>query len=180
MEKILIVEDREENRKAARTFFDRLGKFSVDYASNLKEGKEKLQNNKYFLAIFDLDMPNEEGGQIVEKAGLELGKIAKEKNIFYIYYSGGFFHGTPRTKVYSSEEDVLNNRQYELIPDTYSKESPQGWEELWNKLVALGKPMPDVEKELKESVKRYEKHTGKIPEVPKIFSTYIFDISSED
>jgi len=176
---ILVVEDREENRQAAKEFFDQLGKFSVDYATNLEEAKELLKKKDYFLGIFDLDMPVKDGGNIVEKAGLELGLITREKeNMFYVYYSGGFFHGTPRTRVYLSEESVSTGQQNF---DTYSKESSRGWEELYEKLVAIGKEVetPESREALKRSLERYIKFKKGFPKVPKEMIPYIMDIISE-
>jgi hypothetical protein len=172
---ILVVEDMEENRQAAKEFFDQLGKFSVDYATNLEEAKELLKKKDYILGIFDLDMPVEDGGDIVEKAGLELGSIAREKNMFHVYYSGGFFHGTPRTRVYLSEECVSKNQDF----DTYSKESSRGWEELYEKLVAIGKEVetPGSREALKRSLERYIKEVGKLPEIyPKSMIPYTIDL----
>jgi hypothetical protein len=173
---ILVVEDRAENRQAAKEFFDQLGKFSVDYATNLEEAKELLKKKDYILGIFDLDMPIKDGGNVVEKAGLELGGIAREKeNMFYVYYSGGFFHGTPRTRVYLSEEGVSKNQDF----DTYSKESSRGWEELYEKLVGIGKEVetPESREVLKRSLERYIKEVGKLPKIyPKSMIPYTIDL----
>jgi len=183
--KILVVDDKKENIMAAKQFFDSLGKFSVDYVTNLEDAKKKLESGNYVLGIFDLDLPVKEGGDVAERAGLELGKIAREKeNMFYVYYSGGFFHRTPRTKVFTSEKDVLENKADVLIEDTYSKDSPQGWKELYEKLVNAGKPTPEKREKMKESLKRYYRVTGlRPPALPKIPDKgalpYIIDIIAE-
>lgn len=172
---ILVVEDREENRKAAQEFFDNLGKFSVDYATNLEEAKIMLSDKNYFLGIFDLDMPNKSGEEIIEKAGLGLGKIAKEKDMFYVYFSGGFFHGTPRTKIYFTESEALDDKTDE---NTYSKESSRGWEELYEKLVGIGEKSTtsELKEELEESIDRYVKNINKIPKItPKELIPYVYD-----
>lgn len=177
MPKILVVDDKEENLNAAKEYFSSLGKFEVDYATNLEYAKRKLQEGNYFLGIFDLDMPVKEEGDVKEKAGLELEKIAKEKGMFYVFYSGGFFHGTPRTRVYldgtSSKEGARGQ-----WTDTYSKDSARGWQELYRKLVEIGEEStnPELEKELESSIERYVKYVGKIPPIkPKGLIPYIFD-----
>jgi len=172
---VLVVEDRAENRQSAKEFFDHLGKFSVDYATNLEEAKKKLMSKDYILGIFDLDMPVKEGENVLEKAGLELGGIAREKNMFHVYYSGGYFHGTPRTRVYLSEEGVSKNQDF----DTYSKESSRGWGELYEKLVAIGKEIetPESIEALKRSLERHIKDVGKLPEIyPKSMIPYTIDL----
>jgi hypothetical protein len=175
---ILVVEDMEENIEAAKEFFDQLGKFSVDYATNLEEAKELLKKKDYILGIFDLDLPLIPGGKVVEKAGLELGRIAarKKENMFYVYYSGGFYHGGPRTYVFLSEESVLRSKP---DFDTYSKESSRGWEELYEKLVEIGKKAetPGSREELKRSLERYIKEVGKLPKIhPRSIIPYIMDV----
>jgi len=174
--KILVVEDQLENLKAAKKFFNHIGKLSVDYVTNLEEAKKKLMNEDYFLGIFDLDIPVKEGERVAEKAGLELGTIAREKkNMFYVYYSGGFFHGTPRTTVYLSEKAVLRGQP---DFDTFSKESPRGWKELFNRLLQFSKEGQTREnrKRLKDSIIRYIKFTGKIPKVHREVVPSLIDI----
>jgi len=155
--RIIVVDDIGENIEAAKGFFNSL-KFPVDYGTNLKEGKNLLEmyGQNYFLGIFDLDMPKENGGEIIKRAGLDLGKMADEKDIYYVYFSGGFYHGGPRTMVYFNDEEVLNNRLSKAVT---SKSLSEGWKELYNQLL---EPMKYAAgSELEDSVKRYERFTGK-------------------
>jgi len=154
--KIIIVDDIEENLRAAKGFFDSL-KFPVDYGMNLEEGKDFLNKygQNYFLGIFDLDMPKEKDGEIIKRAGLELGELADEKDIFYVYFSGGFFHGGPKTRVYLNKEQVLNEKPYEQVT---SKSQTEGWKELYNKLIEFSK---EPSSELEDSLNRYKRFLGK-------------------
>ena len=154
--RIIVIDDVVENIEAAKGFFDSL-RFPVDYGMSLNEGKEFLERNgnNYFLGIFDLDMPENEGGEIIERSGLELGDIADEKDIFYVYFSGGFFHGGPMTRIYLTKKQVLNNKPYKSVK---SKSLVEGWKELYDLLIEpCEKPNPDLE----ASLNRYKKFLGK-------------------
>jgi len=92
--------------------------------------------------------------------------------------------GPPRTTVFTSEKDVLENKADVLINDTYSKDSPQGWKELYEKLVNVGEPTPEEREKMKESLKRYYRFTGlRPPALPKIPDKralpYFIDIIAE-
>jgi CheY-like chemotaxis protein len=73
---ILVVDDLEENRIAAKQYFDSIG-IKVDFAVDFESGKEKLEQKDYYFAIFDLEMPNKEGK--LGDFGYELEKFAFDK-----------------------------------------------------------------------------------------------------
>ena len=70
---ILIVEDREENRRAAQKYFDMRNDVHADFATNYDEGMRKLQGGLYGVGIFDLELPRSEDRE-PEKLGFELAK----------------------------------------------------------------------------------------------------------
>lgn len=103
---VLIVEDREENRKAAKEYFDTRDDVNVDFATNYNEAIEKLEKNLYAAVILDIEFPKEEGYEPT-KLGLELGKELFGKfKIPYLYLTGGYFHNEPKARIFLDNEDV--------------------------------------------------------------------------
>ncbi|MEM4366872.1 MAG: response regulator [Candidatus Anstonellales archaeon] len=90
--KMLVVDDKEKNRKAAKEFFGELP-FEVEYAKSGKEAMEKIRKGCYHLVITDLKMEKDE-------SGLEVANEAWRYGAFAIIVSA-FAHGsTEYTRIY--------------------------------------------------------------------------------
>lgn len=81
LERILVVDDREENRNAARRVIP-----NADTAGNGAEAIEMLDRGEYDLVMTDMEMETPE-------AGLKVVKKALEKNAVPYVLSGGVNHG---------------------------------------------------------------------------------------
>ena len=56
MKKVLIIEDDKSIQNSVSYYLEGEG-FNVDVASNLKEGKEKIDKNSYDLLLFRCNLP---------------------------------------------------------------------------------------------------------------------------
>ena len=88
LERILVVDDTEENLQGAREYFNKIENTIVDYASSEKEAKTMLENqeNKYNLILTDLEMETKESGYEVIREGII-------NNVFGVIATG--FNYTP-------------------------------------------------------------------------------------
>lgn len=162
--KLLVVDDNKEVRKVAKIFFDGLGKYDVDYAASLKEGQRYLKSNKYCMAIFDLDMPEDEGGEIVNRAGLGLEQYVRE-DTFYAFFSGGYFHHEAYTKVYFNGEKVRAEAPDEKVT---TKTEVKGWQAFYDFLIGKSplfdlKISPEFEEGFIKDVKGLVELIGRNP-----------------
>jgi len=69
IEKILVVDDRQENISAAKEYFDEHFKKEVDYAHSESEALERIrkeyQDQKYDLVLSDMQMEKKDSGKTV-------------------------------------------------------------------------------------------------------------------
>ena len=157
---ILVVEDHEENRKAADAAFKELG-VKVDYAVNYNEAIEMLENKIYAAAIVDLNFPRKAGAE-PEKIGIELGKeldVLKGKyRVPHVFLSGGYFHGnTPQSRIFIDEFIMAKKDHGESTSD---KSNPQAWTEAYERILKFCPE--DSLKEIVAAKERCLKYTGKI------------------
>ncbi len=88
---ILIVEDREENRKAAMEYFSTISSVSIDFATTYEEGMRKIGEKVYAFGIFDMELPRTEGSK-PEKLGYELVDKAAEYLLPWAVITSGIDH----------------------------------------------------------------------------------------
>ena len=177
---ILVVEDREENRKAALDYFSTISDVIVDFATNYNDGLQKLQNRIYAAAIFDLELPRREGkwnyshlqfntttGKFdlelpvrkeeaqPEKLGFNLADEATKYAVpWAVITSGRGHHLTEDAFVcYEWEKDRVLHEITE-IPKTDSR----AWKKVYETLIENN---PNVAEEY-EAKLRYKKRTGKM------------------
>ncbi len=92
---ILVVEDREENKRAAQEYFNTREEVHADFATSYDEAMQKLESKAYHGAIL---------GAKTEKLGTELGKQLEKSFTPYVFLSGGYFHhDRPMAKVFLDE-----------------------------------------------------------------------------
>lgn len=134
---ILVVEDDEENRKAAEEFFRTRSDVKVDFASTYEEAIEKLELNLYAGAILDLEFPRTQGAKL-EKLGLELGReldVVKGKyRVPHVFLTGAFHHGTKILSQVFLDEFCVERNYWKIIG---GKNNPKGWENAYDKLVEI-------------------------------------------
>jgi CheY-like chemotaxis protein len=72
--KLLIVDDKKENIKAAVQFFEKIGGLHVDYAYSASEAikiiKKKYPSDRYDIVITDLEMEEQHSGMNVAREAL--------------------------------------------------------------------------------------------------------------
>ncbi len=179
--KLLIVDDCEENIRAARLYFEgrksgitleqvarpgfRTDKLQeselngrdveVTYAKSLEEGMEQLETMQYDAAIFDLDMPQKAGQEVVKGLGWKLcdeadrykmsacGKKAFTQELdFLVPYavisSGKDHHDCTSAKAYfptMKEREIYEFGKYApskgYVPEFRLTEKPKACPEAW-------------------------------------------------
>lgn len=96
----------------------------LDFAKSFKEAKQKLQERVYFAAVFELYLPQEEGGEL-EPLGFELAKEASRKNLFHALFNScsvnpdNQYKGTEALFVRFSDDEKIN----QFIEKSYSPET---------------------------------------------------------
>ena len=88
---ILVVEDKEENIKAAQDYFKTRQDVHLDVATNYDKGLRKLREGMYAFGIFDLELPRAEGSE-PEKLGCELAHEATRYAIYWAIITAGIDH----------------------------------------------------------------------------------------
>ena len=154
---ILVVEDREENRKAAQEYFSTRDDVSVDFATNYEEAIKKLDGEMYAAAILDIEFPRTKGAS-PKRLGLELGKeldVVKGKyRVPHVFLSGGYFHhDNPCARVFLDGVCVEKGMGGTTVDKTF----PKAWRDAYEKLLEV---CPNID-EIATSKERYQKFTGK-------------------
>lgn len=150
--KVLVIDDREENRVAADEFFTSQN-IAVEFATNFEEGKGKLDNHieRYHGAIIDLELPI--AGVLME-IGFSLARLAENYGLPCIVLTAGIdshHHGGGTiSKIY--DEDAIE------LDRGPTKEDPYAWERAWRQLLKLW-PIDSMQ-EIFVSRKRYKENTG--------------------
>jgi hypothetical protein len=125
---ILIVEDREENRNAARQAFSKMEGLSVDFASNYEDAIKQISLKPYGAAIIDLMFPRK-SGETEQKLGDKLIVEAKRVCLPAVILTGGYFHGEkPLSRIFFDEEDLI----YGSGRVTEDKTNPGAWLEAYS------------------------------------------------
>ncbi len=148
---ILVVEDREENRRGAQEYFDTITNVRVDFATNYNDGLQKLQEGSYAVGIFDLELPRTEGDE-PEKLGFELGYEAQRLAIPYCIITGGRNHGIPATAIYPMGNEKLCKITRQNVDKTY----PEAWKNAYESILEAC-PVDA----LLAARERYKKYLGK-------------------
>lgn len=148
MSKVLIVEDREENIAAASTFFGDIG-IELEIAMSIEEAIEKLEDD-FLAVIIDVELPRARGAS-PEPIGMEVGEVAKNLYLPYVFLTGGTGGHTD-----SSYLAIDTTRTWEnMFKNGLAKEYPQAWKGAWKFLTEV-----DLERNL-ESRLRYRQSVGK-------------------
>lgn len=153
---ILVVEDQEENVKAAQEAFAGIEGVNVDYAANYDEAIEKLESKVYAATIVDLNFPRKAGAE-PEKIGLELGKeldVLKGKyRVPHVILTGGWFEHGKRD---ISEIMVDGNTLEKQGPAKYE---PEAWNEAYEQILEI---CPEnTLRETVEAKERYQRFVGR-------------------
>lgn len=156
---ILVVEDQEENRKAAQEAFAKIKGVTVDYAANYDEAIEKLESKIYAAAIVDLNFPRKAGAE-PEKIGLELGRelnvIKGKYRVPHVFLTGGYFHHhAPQARIFLGETEAVK----EIGDNTADKADPRAWETAYKTILRVCPE--DTLRETVEAKERYQRFTGK-------------------
>jgi hypothetical protein len=90
--KILVVDDREENRAAAKSYFDTRSDVEVDYAADYESALQKLQDELYAFGIFDLEIPKNKGSDCTRHYGFKLAEEAETQHMSWAIVTLGIDH----------------------------------------------------------------------------------------
>lgn len=144
LERILIVDDREENRTAARIAMP-----NAYIAGSASEAIAKLGSEQYDLVITDMQMEHELAGLDVVKESL------KRQTPCYVLTSGGRGHGNEK----NNGNDITEMKPYcESILYDGRKAIPAVWK------IALGKIKNpnELQKQYQESLERAKRYNAEI------------------
>ncbi len=144
LEKILIVDDREENRSAARIAMP-----DAHFASSASEAIAKLNSEKYDLVITDMQMEH-------KLAGLEVVRESLKRQILsYVLTSGGRGHGNEK----NNGNDITQLEPYcESIMYDGRKAVPQVWKTALERI----KNPNQLQKQYHESIERAKRYNVEI------------------
>lgn len=153
--RILVVEDREENRRAATDYFVTKSDLEVEFATNLKEAIAQIEQKVYGGAILDIEFPRDSGRE-PEELGIELGMQMDMTNgkyrIPHVYLTAGDHHG-PIGRIFTDE--FCYEHGVGAIT-TRSKSTSEAWQEACRQLEQPFGLQPIWEAKL-----RYQRATGK-------------------
>ena len=156
--KVLVVEDDVANAITAMQFFNSKDVEAV-IVSNVETAVQKLQEEVFLAAILDVEIPRGKGAN-PERLGPEVGKVAKEGGVPYVYLTGytphghGHHHGHGPQAMVFLDEVCLEKGQGETVP---AKSSAEAWAKAWEILQSTG----NLE-EIYNARVRYKKYTGKM------------------
>lgn len=161
---VLVVDDREENRQAARQYFSTRPGVKLDFAMTYEEGLQKIRGGQYNVGIFDLELPRTEGAE-PEKLGFELAREATKYSLLpWAVMTAGIDHHRCQAAFVSYCWDGIkdpNSRLKEIteIPKT----DPRAWQTVYERLTAS--------EMLIGAMDRYHRFIGKpiSPELTRLF-----------
>lgn len=145
---ILIIEDRAENREAAKKA--RPEDMNFSYARNFNEGKKEIESGKYDGAIIDVQMPKDEG-QETEILGYELADLATEYAVPRVILTSFHHSGHDWGLVQLDEIEGLS-----VLGRTHPKSDPRSWTRALNLLQEIA----DMHA-MRRAKERYQRGTGK-------------------
>ena len=149
--KLLVVDDKEENLSSAKEYFGSLP-IEVDYCSSEKSAKEHIvksatSNKSYDFIMTDLEMENKNSGLEVIREGLYnfmVGVIVTGKN-----YNRSFDdHHGPATHILPSS----------MIDNHFSIPGKKDDPEVWKKSFAFALNYYENEKRLRDSLSRFKQY----------------------
>ena len=148
--RVLVVEDREENAAAARTFAERYG-LRVTVKSNFLEAQRAVRDPKFSCGIFDLQIPKRKGERPDQQWGKEIGEEAEDFGLPYVFLTSGLHHhgGSPLTEL------ILDGVVMERLVG--GKSSPEAWERAYRFLLSIAPRMDEIS----TSRQYYQKYTGR-------------------
>ena len=109
---ILVVDDREENREAAKKYFSTRKEVNVDFAETYNDGLKKLNEKVYAFGIFDIELPKNKAEK-PERLGYGLGDEADKQSLDYVLITSGLdhHHVVSAYVQYSFEDKELERKQ---------------------------------------------------------------------
>lgn len=147
---ILIIDDLEENRNAARIGLRDIAE--ITFATNYAEAMKKLEEKSYAAAIVDLNFPRNEG-EGPQKIGFELEQYLETINgkyrIPHIYLTN-FMHGE------KSQSMIYLDEKTNWGSTSTDKSTPGAWTSAFEKLTKLY----DNLEEIFESKQRWKEAIG--------------------
>ena len=155
---ILIVEDQEENREAAKEFFNGVDGVNADFAGNYEEALQKLEQKIYAAAILDIKFPRGENSE-PEKLGPELGRdldtFEGKYRLPHVYLTGGYYHHGEQAKIFID----LFCYEGETGSMTADKKKPEAWQDAYQKLTEIAPP--SILREIVRAKERHQKYVNK-------------------
>ena len=162
---VLVVDDREENRQAAKQYFSTRPEVKLDFATTYAEGLQKIRGGAYNVCIFDLELPRTEGAE-PERLGLELAREATRYSLlpWAVMTAGIFHHHQCEAAFVTYSWDGIQDPNSQLrnivkIPKT----DPRAWQTVYERLTAS--------EMLIGAMDRYRRFVGKpiSPELTRLF-----------
>ncbi len=138
LEKILVADDREENRKAAKEVFA-----NADIVGSEAEAIQRINENEYDLVITDMQMEDKYSGLRVVKTALENGAIP------YVLSHAGPSHQGVSVSMRPYGEDICNAK---------GKENPETWKEAKSRIESA----EGVHKNYQEALLRAKSRRDKV------------------
>ena len=132
---VLVVEDREENRRAAAEFFTSIN-VPVVFATCFQQAKNLMESKTIFRAcIFDIEIPENDGDEPTVH-GKELTDLTNTTyNSIYMFASGGIgiAHGNEQVYLGTFWRTCTSGKSSDWLNDT-NKTMVEAWKEIWQKL----------------------------------------------
>ena len=132
---ILVVEDIEENRKAAREFFQTQDNINVDFAVDYEEAIKKMDEKIYAAIILDNEMPKKLGDK-PKKFGTDFAKRAEALKLPLVIITA-FYHGEKETAANLFLDDFELQHQYNCRRFTKPKTNPRAWQDAYTLLNSI-------------------------------------------
>jgi response regulator RpfG family c-di-GMP phosphodiesterase len=146
---ILIIDDMEENRNAAKTALS--DKADIDFATNYEDGLRKMQTKVYAFGIFDLELPRKQGME-PEKLGYNLADEANKQALDHALITAGIDHHQCKSAFvrycwdekiddWLKEHGKPTDREYEIKLHGFNemteipKNSPRAWQKVYEELI---------------------------------------------
>ena len=158
--KVLVVDDREENRAAAQSYFATRPELEADFAGSYDEAISKLETEMYGAAILDVEIPRKTGEK-TEKLGLELSDLLNctpsgKYRIPSVLLTGGYDHSGLKTKIFFDRPFYEHDSSEAMVVD---KVNPEAWKSAFE-VLEKEFTMPTITAIL-EARERYRKFIGR-------------------
>lgn len=151
---ILVVDDKEENLKAAIEYFSTKSNISVISAKSYEEAMQKLQEKVYAVGLFDLELPVKEGAE-PEELGFKLVDEAEKYKMPWAVITSGIDHHQCKSAFvcfpWMSEREAV---EFDRISGCKLTEAPKTSPESWKRIYEVIEDMYPLLEELTNSRKR--------------------------